>query len=250
MNPPPVPRRNPVARFFVGLWDVMNFTRRLILNLMFFGLLFLMLIVMLVAMGKGASSAKVLHERTTLVIAPEGRLVEQYSTDPVSRALAKAMGESNAEEIQLRDLVRAIHIHTQCLDAVEIDHFDADRPEPGRARLGARHRGIDALLLGRRTYDIFAAHWPYVEKNDPIGPLFDRIDKYVATRNPGFKTTWQNSHVLGPQGEFIAEAGLDPTILLAEVDMARSEHVRRIWPFLRDRRIDAYGDLTKRYRDF
>ncbi len=108
MNPPPVPRRNPVARFFVGLWDVMNFTRRLILNLMFFGLLFLMLIVMLVAMGKGASSAKVLHERTTLVIAPEGRLVEQYSTDPVSRALAKAMGESNAEEIQLRDLVRAI----------------------------------------------------------------------------------------------------------------------------------------------
>ena len=108
MNPPPVPRRNPVARFFVGLWDVMNFTRRLILNLMFFGLLFLMLIVMLVAMGKGASSAKVLHERTTLVIVPEGRLVEQYSTDPVSRALAKAMGESNAEEIQLRDLVRAI----------------------------------------------------------------------------------------------------------------------------------------------
>ena len=60
---------------------------------------------------------------------------------------------------------------------------------------------------------------------------------------------WGNSHVLGPQGEFIAEAGTDPTILLAEVDMQRSEHVRRIWPFLRDRRIDAYGDLLKRYRD-
>jgi dihydrofolate reductase len=53
------------------------------------------------------------------------------------------------------------------------------------------------LLLGRRTYDIFAAHWPYVAKDDPIGPLFDRINKYVATRNPAFKTTWQNSHVLG-----------------------------------------------------
>ncbi|HQY82730.1 MAG TPA: acyltransferase, partial [Thermomonas sp.] len=39
------------------------------------------------------------------------------------------------------------------------------------------------------------------------------------------------------------------TLLLAEVDMQRSEHVRRIWPFLRDRRIDAYADLTKRYRD-
>ncbi|KRG87197.1 endopeptidase IV [Stenotrophomonas daejeonensis] len=108
MNPPPVPRRNPVARFFVGLWDVMNFTRRLILNLLFFGLLFLMLIVLLVAMGKGASSVKVLQDRTALVIAPEGRLVEQYSTDPVSRALAKAMGERNAGEIQLRDLIRAI----------------------------------------------------------------------------------------------------------------------------------------------
>lgn len=60
---------------------------------------------------------------------------------------------------------------------------------------------------------------------------------------------WGNSHVLGPQGEFIAEAGTDPTILLAEVDMQRSEHVRRIWPFLRDRRIDAYDDLLKRYRD-
>ena len=60
---------------------------------------------------------------------------------------------------------------------------------------------------------------------------------------------WGNSHVLGPQGEFIAEAGTEPMILMAEVDMQRSEHVRRIWPFLRDRRIDAYGDITKRYRD-
>ena len=47
----------------------------------------------------------------------------------------------------------------------------------------------------------------------------------------------------------LAEAGAEPTILMADVDMARSEHVRRIWPFLRDRRIDAYGDLLKRYRD-
>jgi N-carbamoylputrescine amidase len=60
---------------------------------------------------------------------------------------------------------------------------------------------------------------------------------------------WGNSHILGPQGEFLAEAGAEPTILMADVDMARSEHVRRIWPFLRDRRIDAYGDLLKRYRD-
>ena len=60
---------------------------------------------------------------------------------------------------------------------------------------------------------------------------------------------WGNSHVLGPQGEFVAEAGTEPTILLAEVDMQRSEHVRRIWPFLRDRRIDAYDGLLQRYLD-
>jgi N-carbamoylputrescine amidase len=60
---------------------------------------------------------------------------------------------------------------------------------------------------------------------------------------------WGNSHVLGPQGEFVAEAGGEPEILSVEIDLARSEHVRRIWPFLRDRRIDAYGDLLKRYID-
>lgn len=60
---------------------------------------------------------------------------------------------------------------------------------------------------------------------------------------------WGNSHVLGPQGEFLAEAGGEAEILSIELDLARSENVRRIWPFLRDRRIDAYGDLLKRYID-
>jgi len=101
-------RRNPVASFFIGLWDVMNFTRRLILNLLFFGLLFLILILFVVAMGKGASSNRALQDRTSLVIAPEGRLVEQFSADPVSRALAKAIGDNSAEEVQLRDLIRAL----------------------------------------------------------------------------------------------------------------------------------------------
>lgn len=54
------------------------------------------------------------------------------------------------------------------------------------------------LLLGRKTYDIFAAHWPYAPPGDPIGPLFDRIHKYVATRNPDLKLGWQNSHALRP----------------------------------------------------
>lgn len=61
---------------------------------------------------------------------------------------------------------------------------------------------------------------------------------------------WGNSFVCGPQGEFLALADNDnEQVLLADVDMQRSESVRRIWPYLRDRRVDAYGDLTKRYRD-
>jgi N-carbamoylputrescine amidase len=61
---------------------------------------------------------------------------------------------------------------------------------------------------------------------------------------------WGSSHVLGPQGEILAMASSDgPEVLMAEVDMTRSESVRRIWPFLRDRRIDAYADLLRRYRD-
>ena len=61
---------------------------------------------------------------------------------------------------------------------------------------------------------------------------------------------WGSSFVAGPQGEMLAQAGTDQReLLLAEVDLARSEHVRRIWPFLRDRRIDAYEDLLRRFRD-
>ncbi|KGI78236.1 carbon-nitrogen hydrolase [Oleiagrimonas soli] len=61
---------------------------------------------------------------------------------------------------------------------------------------------------------------------------------------------WGSSFVAGPQGEFLAQAGNDEReLLIAEIDMARSENVRRIWPFLRDRRIDAYDDLRKRFRD-
>jgi N-carbamoylputrescine amidase len=61
---------------------------------------------------------------------------------------------------------------------------------------------------------------------------------------------WGSSFIAGPQGEILAEASQDKEeILLVDVDLKRSEMVRRIWPFLRDRRIDAYGEITKRYRD-
>lgn len=61
---------------------------------------------------------------------------------------------------------------------------------------------------------------------------------------------WGSSFVAGPQGELLAEATVDQDqILYADVDMGRSEEIRRIWPYLRDRRIDDYADLKLRYRD-
>jgi N-carbamoylputrescine amidase len=61
---------------------------------------------------------------------------------------------------------------------------------------------------------------------------------------------WGSSFIAGPQGELLAEASMDEDeVVIATLDLQRSETVRRIWPFLRDRRIDAYDDLTLRYRD-
>jgi len=60
---------------------------------------------------------------------------------------------------------------------------------------------------------------------------------------------WGHSFIAGPQGELLAAADQHPTILHADLDMTRSEAVRRIWPYLRDRRIDHYADLTRILRD-
>jgi N-carbamoylputrescine amidase len=61
---------------------------------------------------------------------------------------------------------------------------------------------------------------------------------------------WGNSFIAGPQGEIIARANDSETsILTSTLDSSRSERVRQIWPYLRDRRVDAYCDLTKRFID-
>jgi len=61
---------------------------------------------------------------------------------------------------------------------------------------------------------------------------------------------WGSSFVAGCQGELLVQGSeSEEQVLLAEIDRNRSEEVRRIWPFLRDRRIEEYGDLLKRFRD-
>ena len=61
---------------------------------------------------------------------------------------------------------------------------------------------------------------------------------------------WGNSFITGPQGEVLVSANAtEQKILTCEIDKARNEKVRQIWPYLRDRRIDEYGDITKRFID-
>lgn len=61
---------------------------------------------------------------------------------------------------------------------------------------------------------------------------------------------WGHSFIAGAQGEILAEAAADEAaVITLELDLQRSEQVRRIWPFLRDRRIDAYADILLRYRE-
>lgn len=60
---------------------------------------------------------------------------------------------------------------------------------------------------------------------------------------------WGNSFICGPQGEFIFKADENEISHIVEIDKKRTENVRRWWPFFRDRRIDEYGELTKRWID-
>ena len=60
---------------------------------------------------------------------------------------------------------------------------------------------------------------------------------------------WGHSFVAGPQGEFLAEAGSEEETMIVDIDMKRCENVRRWWPFLRDRRIEEFGGLTRRFID-
>ncbi len=104
-----------------------------------------------------------------------------------------------------------------------------------------QHRQLDAWRTIQRGHAI-ANGLPVLACNR-VGHEPDRSG---AGRDAEF---WGHSLVVGPQGEIIDEAGLEAEVLVTDIDLARGEHVRRIWPFLRDRRIDAYQDLLKRYRD-
>jgi N-carbamoylputrescine amidase len=108
-----------------------------------------------------------------------------------------------------------------------------------KAEHGAAQR--DAWRTVQRGHAI--ANGTYVASVNRIG------HEVLTPGTPGIEF-WGSSFIADPQGVVIAEASADrEEILVAEVDLARIEDVRRNWPFLRDRRIDAYGGITSRFLD-
>lgn len=103
-------------------------------------------------------------------------------------------------------------------------------------------RQLDAWVISQRAHAV-ANGLPVISCNR-VGHESD-----PSLQSEGIQF-WGNSFIAGPQGEILAHAGdEDDQILQFDVSLSRSESVRRIWPFMRDRRIDHYGDLLKIYRD-
>lgn len=102
-------------------------------------------------------------------------------------------------------------------------------------------RQLDAWITVQRGHAV-ANGLPVISCN--------RIGFEFAPQSESGIDFWGNSFITGSQGEFLARANeSETTVLTTEIDLVRSETVRRIWPFLRDRRIDAFGNLTKRFID-
>ncbi|BEG98562.1 carbon-nitrogen hydrolase [Bacteroides sedimenti] len=105
-----------------------------------------------------------------------------------------------------------------------------------------KSRQLNAWIISQRAHAV-ANGLPVISVNR-VG---HEADPSGNTKGIQF---WGNSFVAGPQGEFLAQAGnQEPENMVVEVSLTRSENVRRWWPFLRDRRIDEYGEIVKRFID-
>ena len=106
-----------------------------------------------------------------------------------------------------------------------------------------KDRQLNAWMTAQRGHAIYNG-LPLIAVNR-VG---DESDPSGQTQGIQF---WGNSFASGPQGEIIAQTSSEKEEnLIVKINLKRSEEVRRWWPFLRDRRIDAYGDLSKRFIDF
>jgi len=111
-----------------------------------------------------------------------------------------------------------------------------------------QRRQLDAWVISQRAHAV--ANGVPVLSCNRVGHEADPGPSGDANKaGPGIQF-WGHSFIAGPQGEFLSVASEDKEeTLYADVDLNRGEDVRRIWPFMRDRRIDHYADLQKIYRD-
>ncbi len=140
-----------------------------------------------------------------------------------------------------------------------------DQWYPEAARLMAL-RGAELLIyptaIGWESTDTYAEKmrqqgaWEMVQRGHAVanGLPVVTVNRVGHEPDPSGQTNgiqfWGHSFVAGPQGEILFLAPDDkPCVAVVDVDLERSEQVRRWWPFLRDRRIENYGDIVKRYRD-
>jgi len=105
-----------------------------------------------------------------------------------------------------------------------------------------KNRQRDAWIISQRAHAV--ANGIHVISVNRVGHESD------PSKQTNGITFWGSSFIAGPQGEMIAQASdSNEENLVADLDMTRSEKVRRIWPFFRDRRIDEYGGIQKRFLD-
>lgn len=139
-----------------------------------------------------------------------------------------------------------------------------DQWYPEAARLMAM-RGAEVLIyptaIGWESSDERAEQtrqsdaWQLVQRGHAVanGLPVITVNRVGYEADPSKQTGgirfWGRSFVAGPQGELLCELGAEETTAVIEVDMVRSERVRRWWPFFRDRRIDAFAGLTSRFLD-
>jgi protease-4 len=179
-------RRGPIASLVVGLWNTVNFTRRLVFNLLFL----LVLVILLMAM-LGGGKLTPLEDRTTLVFAPEGRLVEQYTCDALSRSLARATNSRDCRELRLRDALRVLEAartdkRIERL-AVNLDELQpsgfASLREVGAALAAVRASGKQVVAFGQGftqgQYQLAAqANEIYLDPMSSAGVMLDGLASY------------------------------------------------------------------------
>lgn len=139
-----------------------------------------------------------------------------------------------------------------------------DQWYPEAARLMAM-RGAEVLIyptaIGWESSDLAEEQtrqsdaWQLVQRGHAVanGLPVITVNRVGTEVDPSGQTRgilfWGRSFVTGPQGELILELGKEEATAVVDVDLVRSEKVRRWWPFFRDRRVDAFGGITQRFLD-